>query len=321
MITQILLAFLTMATGQGDELPGRHAALYQDPQLQTPAAPRAGATPETQETEVADVVVVGELESRLTRRYVETIGARAGNRQLATWRGKLCVSVANLPGHVAQYMIDRVSELAMEVGVEPGEPGCTANVLIVATNDGAGVAGALVAEHRAAFRPGAAGTTQPLSALEDFRTSTRPVRWWHVSVPVDSETGAIATRLPGEEAPMINVSRASRLRSDIRDDLNKAIIVIDVNQLGGTTFDQLTDYVALVALAQIDARADTSGLPTILNLFDDPQGSPGLSDWDRAYLHALYGAEPGHTSANAQTGELARLMSRVQSTDAPLIDR
>ncbi|MCS6625421.1 hypothetical protein N0B44_21140 [Roseibacterium beibuensis] len=312
MLALSFLTVLAISTAQA-EAPAASPVSSQDPATHSPPI----SPDQNQEAgQLDDVVVVGERESRLTRRYVETIRAPAGNRQLATWRGKLCISVANLPTATAQYMIDRISGVALELGVEPGEPGCAANVLIVATDDGPGVASALVAEHHRAFRPGAGGTTLSLSALEAFTTSDRPVRWWHVSVPTDSESGARAVRFPGEEPATVHVSRASRLRSDIRDDLNKVIIVIDVDQLGATTFDRLTDYVSLITLAQVDARSDTSGLPTVLNIFDDPSGHPGLSNWDRAYLQALYNAEPGRTSANAQAGDLARLMVRSQA-EAP----
>lgn len=311
MLAHAFLALLTITASQAG-WPGEPQAALAPAVSQPQTPPGQDSAP----SQLEDIVVTGEIQTRLTERYVEMIGAPASNRQLATWRGKLCVSVANLPAATAQYMIDRISELALELGIEPGEPGCTANVLIIATEDGAGVADALVEEHRRAFRPGGSGMTLPRSALEAFTTSDRPVRWWHVSVPTDAETGARAVRLPGEEAPRTNVSRASRLRSDIRDDLNKVIIIIDVDQLGGTTFDQLTDYVSLVALAQIDARSDTSGLPTVLNAFDDPTGYPELTDWDRAYLQALYGAEPGRSSANAQAGQLARLMTRTRAEES-----
>lgn len=283
--------------------------LTQDPQ--TPPPPPADPTV----TELGEVVVNSRPAEEVASSFVETIGAPATSRRLARWHGAVCVSVANLSTEPAQYLIDRVSTVAEDVGLQVGEPGCTANIVIVAAGDAAGVANAMVEEYSRAFRPGGSGMTQPLSALRDFRTSDRPVRWWQVSVPVDSESGERAVRLPGEDAPKIKVSRASRLRTDIRDDLAKVFIVIDVNRLQGTTLVQLADYVAMIAMAQVDAGASTTGLPTVLNLFEEPARTPGLTDWDLAYLQALYGSETSRSTAGGQASDIAGLMLRERARE------
>ena len=280
------------------------------PPAQTPA-------PSAQQEEPAELgeILVSSTARRTASRFVESIGAPVSSRRLARWHDTVCVSVANLSAEPAQYLVDRVSRLAEDMGVRSGEPGCTANVVIIAAVDAPAVARGLVEENRTAFSPGGSGMTLSKAALENFKTADRAVRWWHISLPTDSETGQRAVRLPGEDAPTTNVSRASRLRSDIRDDLNKVIIIIDVDRIGETTFTQLADYVAMIAMAQIDASAETAGLPTVLNLFDDPQGTPGLSDWDLAYLTALYKAEPNRTSAQSQAGNLANLMLETRRAD------
>lgn len=287
--------------------------------LQDPLPPAQTTPPLTQQAEPTDLgdILVSGTARQTASRFVETIGAPPSSRRLARWHDSVCVSVANLSGEPAQHLVDRVSRLAEDMGVRSGEPGCTANVVIIATVDAPAVARGLVQENRNAFSPGGSGMTLSKAALENFKTADRAVRWWHVSVPTDSETGTRAVRLPGDDGPpMTNVSRASRLRSDIRDDLNKVIIIIDVDRIGDTTFAQLADYVAMVAMAQIDASAATAGLPTVLNLFDDPRGTPGLSDWDLAYLTALYKAETSRSSARAQAGDLAGLMLQVRDTEA-----
>jgi hypothetical protein len=227
------------------------------------------------------------------------------------------VGVANLSPDVAQHLVDRISQTAMELGLEPGEPGCNPNIVVVATVDSDAVATALVEEDRRVFRPGGADMDLGIAALEAFKVNDRPVRWWHVSMPVDSETGDRAVRLPGDmEPPVIFVSRASRLRSDIRDDLQKVIIIVDVDRLGETNFSQLTDYVTFVALAQVDAQADFGSLPTILNVFEAPEEFAGMTTWDRAYLHALYKSQSNRATASGQASELAALMLREREAAA-----
>jgi hypothetical protein len=129
-----------------------------------------------------------------------------------------------------------------------------------------------------------------LAALEEFAQSDRPVRWWHVSMPADARTGQRAIRLPQDSAyPVVAVDGPSRVHSGIRDDMYWAIIVVDSTKLtGGTTWEQLGDYLAVVSLAQIDPKADPADFDSILNLFSNPGAYSGLTDWDRSYLRALY---------------------------------
>ena len=271
---------------------------------------------------LSDVVVEGRLLRSAVQDFVGEIAAPAtGNRGPARWNGSVCIGVVNLQADIAQYIVDRTSDVARELGVDAGEPGCTANVLIIAAADGRAVADGIVGARRGAFRPGGSGMTRSLRMLENFRTSEAPIRWWHVSGPVDSSTGALATRLPGYDAPRIAVSRASRIRSDIRDDMFKAIIVVDMNKVTSLTLTQLADYCALIALAQVDPEADVAAFDTVLNVFSDPS-IPGLTDWDMDYLNALYRIEQNRVPSGARGAEIVDLMLRNARAveDAPDAD-
>lgn len=284
--------------------------------VQTPAAPQV--PPAQEPAQLEEVVVEGRRLRSVIQDFVGEVAAPAGVRGPARWNGPVCIGVVNLRGEVAQYIVDRASDVARELGLSAGEPGCSPNVLIIAAADGRAVADGIVEARRSAFRPGGSGMTRSLRALEEFRTSEAPVRWWHVSAPVDSETGQLATRLPGYDAPMTNVSSASRIRTDIRDDLLKAIIVVDVQKTAGVSLAQLADYCALVALAQVDPEADVAAFETVLNVFADP-ATPGLTPWDMDYLKALYGVEQNSVGANARGAEIVdQMMRRARAAEAAL---
>ena len=280
---------------------------------QTPAPvqdPAGGAV-----AQLGDVVVEGRRLRSVVQDFVGEVTAPAtSNRGPARWNGPVCIGVVNLRAEVAQYIVDRASDVARELGLEAGEPGCAANVLIIAAADGQAVADGIVEERRRAFVPGGSGMNRSLSALEDFRTSDAPVRWWHVSAPVDSETGQLATRMPGQDAPQTAVSRASRIRTDIRDDMFRAIIIVDITKVESLTLPQLADYCTLIALAQVDPQADVASFETILNVFIDPTIS-GLTSWDRDYLGALYAIEQNRLGS-ARGGEIVGLMMRGVRADS-----
>lgn len=285
------------------------AALLQQPAQADPQDPPPVA--------LEDVVVEARRLEELTREFVDEVSAPARQRGLARWRSSVCVGVTGIQRDIAQALADHVSRVALDYGLRPGDPGCRANVLIVFAEDGRALADAMVERRRQIFRLGVGGLDRGNVALADFRESDRPVRWWHVSIPINAETGDIAIRMPGDTGPRF-VRGEGRVNQGrlIRDELNKVIIVVDGGQVAGVGLPQLGDYLSMVALAQVDPHADTAGFATILNLFDDPDGSPGLTGWDRAYLQGLYGNWPWRIRASDQTYEVLRSLRRQRADDA-----
>lgn len=255
--------------------------------------------------QVLDEVVVrgrrmSEIESGLrieVGEFIQEVAAPTAGRGYARWYRRVCVSVSNIEPTTAQYLIDRISRLAVDVGLAPGEPGCEPDVVIIFTTDGKGTASYLVENQPKAFRPyGDAGVQRGLDALRDFVETDKPVRWWHVSLPVDARLGKPAIRAPGADftqldtLPTVKVAGPSRIHSGIRDELQHVIIIVDGPKLQGqgTTWQQIGDYLAVVSLAQIDLEANPAAFDSILNLFSNPQAYSGLTDWDVSYVRSLY---------------------------------
>lgn len=277
--------------------------------------------------ELEDVIVTGRPLRDLIGDFVDEVAEPNRRRGLARWSRSICVGVANLERQAAQYVVDRISTVAEDVGVRPGAPGCTPNLLIVATTDGGELAQALVTQHPRAFRLGGSGMDRGGAALREFVGTERPVRWWQVSMPTDSETGQRAVRLPGDcfpisacaaangsvmaYAPKIEVFAASRLKTQIVDNIFRTIVLIDVDDVSHLSAQQLADYIAMISLAQIDPNADTSTYASILNVFDSPGSSQSLTSWDNAYLRGLYGAERNDANRRAGRTEIETSILRA----------
>ncbi|MFN3877999.1 MAG: hypothetical protein ACK4MH_06450 [Brevundimonas sp.] len=255
--------------------------------------------------DVEDVIVQGVSRREATRQFVSRVATAPAGARLGRWNTPLCVSVANLKAPYGQMLADRIGDIASGLGISVGEAGCSPNVLVIGADDGAVVASALVEGWRRRFRPPIDNTNMGLAALERFKTSDAPVRWWHISLPVSADTGALAARVAGENPPVTSSRSVSRMRSPLRYDLRSATVVIDMTKANGVMLPALMDYTAMVVLAQVDPRADYSDQPTVLNLFNDPEGVIGMTDWDHAYLQALYDAEPDRSSARAQEAAVA----------------
>ena len=270
------------------------------------AATPAPATPAA--THLEDVVVNGRSLRETVEAFVDDVTAPPPGHGPARWNRRVCVGVVNLRRDAAEVVIDRVSEAARSIGLEPAGPGCSPNILVIATDQADTLTNALVDARPAAFRPGYTGASQSSRALEAFRSSSRPVRWWHVSLPVVRDTGAPAVALPGEGPPIIPGS--GRLTTEVTNRLLRSFVILDLARMDGVTFQQVGDYVAMVALAQIDPEAQTAGFDTVLNLFSDPDHGEAMTDWDRSYLASLYDSYLNQRGPNAQLGAVGSRMTR-----------
>ncbi len=297
-------------------------ALVSSPAFAQDQAPEAGVAPQAEAPEAVDEVVVrgrrmSEVEFDalriVVRDFIGEVAAPAPGRGYARWHRRVCVGVHNLAEDAAQYVVDRISALALEVGLEPGEPGCQPDVIIIFATDAKATASYMVEEHRLMFRPqgGEGGVQLGIAALKDFSECAKPVCWWHVSLPVEARSGAPAIHVRElDTAPTVTVDGPSRVHSGVRDDLQRAIVVVDATKLTGTTWQELGDYLAVVSLAQIDPKTNPTAFDSILNLFSNPAAYSGLTDWDRSYMQALYTFDQERMPRYQSQGLVTRMATR-----------
>lgn len=300
----------------------------------------AAQDPAAQATRLEDVEVIARARAERARAFVGEVAAPARGRGLGRWL-KICPGIANLDRAVAQPIVDRLAARAGELGIGVEGPGCEANIIVVFTADAGNLTRALVRAEPEVFRGRGGGIDRGGAALRTFQAGERPVRWWSLSVPINSETGQRAVRVPGDRAggrvdprvadllgcnpqdcvgagaPIIQShGGASRLNSQIVDQLYKSIVIVDIDAVSGLNAGQLGDYLAMVTLAQVDLEADTAPFDTVLNLFEDRQGVTGLTEWDWSYLTALYGSDSRRRSAGAQATAVASIMARTPPPEA-----
>jgi hypothetical protein len=281
------------------------------------SAPPTGGEPPAA---IDEVVVRGQRMSEIddelriyVRDFIGEVVKTPKGRGYARWHRQVCIGVHNLKRDAAQYIVDRISALALEVGLEPGEPGCAPEVIVIFTTDAAQLATTIVENDPRMFRPGGPMPDMTLSraALEEFKSSQRAVRWWHVSMPVDARTGERAVVLPQDAGryPTMTIDGPSFIHSGISDELRYVIIIVDGSKLGGKTWQQIADYLAVVSLAQVSPDANPAAFDSILNLFSNPKAYSGLTDWDRSYVRALYDFDQRRTP-RGQTSDLVDEMAR-----------
>jgi len=278
-----------------------------------------------------DIVVTGQRLQEAVHTFAETVSAPvAADNQLARWDDEICPSVAGLGQRQAQALIDRIAYRANQIGLDPGASGCQANVLIYYTPDSDTFTRQFVQHERSLFGYFHEENISTLGhdALEDFIATPRAVRAWHVTRRVESQGFQIpsqnARQDPGPGRAFRDVNRVpshgSRLNQSIRQDFARVIVIIDGRRAQGHTLNAIADYVAMTALAQLDANADTSGRPTILNLFTDTTATAPteMTDWDLAYLQGVYGMTREAASSREQVNEIStRMLNQINHAPEP----
>lgn len=289
-----------------------------------------------------EVVVEGVRRNEETaRQFIEAVSAPPfGSRTLAVWARPLCLSVENLPADQTAALSDRILGRAEYVGAEIARPGCAPNVIVVFTSDGARTASALVSANRAAFRPTNGPTQLERASLRRFAEADRAVRWWTVNLPVDVDSGNRVVALAGENIPVTHYQSTSvsggtlptgqtggppwrRVRgiqppgNNIREALQMTMVVVDASRASGVSFSSLGDYLAMIALTQVDPEASFAGQPTILDLFSQDPAATEITRWDLDYLTALYDASPAWNHIRFQKEAIARRMVEIGAGRVP----
>lgn len=292
-----------------------------------------------------EIVVTGSRSERV-RAFVEQLSVAApAEDQLARWDEELCPSILGLGASQGQFVADQIARRATGVGLRAGAPGCATNVFVFFTADSDALAQGLLRDRKGllAYYHEENVVTLGQAALSEFIETPRAVRWWHVAQTYGADGqrlgGDNASTMAGPPPPMSEggaqadmsspaasggFSAAQGIRSSgsrlggasaqhgTRQDFNRAIIIVDGRHAAGVPLAALADYVAMVALAQIDPNADTSGFPSILNLFAARASGAlppaGMTAWDISYLDGLYHASRTAPNSQQQVREISRRM-------------
>lgn len=288
----------------------------------------ASQSPQTA-TNVDEVVVNARQLEEQVASFIGDITVPDANLGIARMHRDVCVSVVNMRNDSAQYIIDRVAMISLELGIKPGAPGCKPNVLVIATADARDTTEQMVARNYSTFMPDVSGARRTSSALQKFKDTDLPVRWWQTSIMIDPMTGHSASRrqndhLRGEfliegdvrgptlmiDFPIVETT-STKLRSGIRSELASSIIVLDMEKMSGISVPQIADYIAMIALTRVDMDSNFSGYDSVLSLASN-KSFPGLSEWDLAYLKSVYSADLTQRHKSHQMNEVRWLMSEWQ---------
>jgi hypothetical protein len=261
------------------------------------------------------------------RAFVRSYAAPAPvNGKMTRWKDGICPVTTGLPRAANKLVTGRVRQVAGMVGAPVGAADCKFNIDIVFTlhpqvllDEVRKKTPILLGYHDAAQE-------------ERLATVTHPVQAWYTTQTVDlngttyvddrlrnhggfSTVGSFGPKYGNVFIPDAHVEHASasRVVDSLSSELYHVVIVVDLAKVDGRTIGALSDYVAMLSLAQTQAFETCQPVASITNLVSsgcDADVKAGeVTTNDLAYLHGLYSINP-RSSFTAQQGDMAYQMNK-----------
>jgi hypothetical protein len=229
------------------------------------------------------------------RGYLQQVLPASRMMQYPGWTRPVCLKVYGLVDPaLAARVRTRVEAVATEAGMEVAERPCRPNIgIIFATNGQQQLV-------RLREKRGRLLAQLPPQEIDALRKGRHPVIWWRTMTDIEnggpgapspgliSSPGAQAlmNALPGAVASAREGGGSIHISTRLVLSITGAVAIVDVELAEGKSLDSVADYVALVTLGPIRFPADPTGVPSILDLFEQDGEATDLSSWDRSLLSA-----------------------------------
>jgi hypothetical protein len=204
------------------------------------------------------------------------------------WGREICIGAAGLGPEQTQFIVDRMSQRAVALGLTPERPGCDANVFVFFTTNPNQVAADVLASRDFSGRGRA--RTADLQRRDAFANTRNPIRWWYVWQSVTADGQIVNPDERSGQAVSVRAPERGRLGRNTRQQFSHVFVVVDGTQVANTNMNAVADYAAMVALAEFEPDANIEGDASILRLFTDSTPPVAMTSWDLEYLRAYYRA-------------------------------
>lgn len=257
--------------------------------------------------------------------------------KIARWEDGVCPVTVGQPAAIASIVTQRVKDLAAFAGapVSP-KPSCKPNVEIIFTAAPQDLLNDVRVHH-----PDYLGFSETSRERERLATVTRPIQAWYTTQTIDlhglNRVDSGNRRGQGIAMPDFNATSpcrgcavdytrtfylpyateanvtGSRVTDGIRSAFYHVLIVVDPSKLQDQGIGPLADYVAFLALTQLNSMDSCQPLPSIVNLLaKDCEPKTGmLTKNDAGYLRGLYQMQADRVQLTSQKTEIADGMMKV----------
>jgi hypothetical protein len=236
--------------------------------------------------------------------YVRGVTQNPGfsdSESLVRWNVPICLFAAGLTAEDLKAVSARLTQIIVSAGAPLAREPCKPNFVIIVTSEPDRVLEAWYARNKQLF--GDATLPQVRHFLDP--SGSRSIRVWH-----NIDRGRVSTMRFGHFVPSNRHAESSPFVWNAVLNFFSVFAVVDTNLALHATLDQLTDYIAMAGLSNVDLDADIGSAPSILLLYvSSPTPPAGLSPWDAAFIKALYQSDQ---TSRTQRREIAeRVMHEI----------
>jgi hypothetical protein len=233
-----------------------------------------------------EIVVTGARDrDEQVRAFVRAL-TPAPSGSIARFEDRVCPVTIGLSPEQNEQVSARIRKIATAIDLRVSKPGCTPNVMVIATPDER-----VLIERAAQERTSSFGSMTPRQ-IRKLARSPGPAAAWQLHAQVDT-SGTPYAFDPAIGAYVRRTAQTeSRTRTPVARGIFASALVVETASLGGLTPVQLADYAAMRLFAEIDpARLPSPSPATILNILDAPRGTAlpiTMTHWDFGVLRGLY---------------------------------
>jgi hypothetical protein len=284
------------------------------PQAAAPSAPAQTSSA----TEVAPITVQGiatpKVIERQTSAFVQSYAVVANPEldQIVRWRDPVCIKATGLIDRQDEAIETRITDVAKAVDLRIGKRGCKANIEIVFTDQPQAFMDSIY--KRREYMLGYYHRHEGVR----LKKMTLPIQAWHVTATLgDHGNGGNFSEVidDPENMPPQTCGISHVFTSCLQGVFKNILVVVDNSTLGDKDLGLVTDYLAMVALAEPQSLKGCNDLPSVIDVFakaacPDRDTPNGLTPADAAYLTALYSADP-EAKKWSESGDIANRMSKI----------
>jgi len=283
------------------------------PVLAEPAAPP-----------VENVTVTGTKSHQVIESFIKSLAAPTRlTGKIARWEDGICPVADGISPTFGKFLVQHMKKVAASVGAPVDKhSSCEANIQIVFTKNPQALLDDI---HKSA--PDMLGYYDNDDQRKQAAQVVRPIQAWYTTETVDvrgqahfdsPKSGGLIIRVSPISPPIFiphaiatNVT-GSRLGDGLHSAFYHVLIVVSPRDLKDYEMGALGDYIAMVALSQLDSLDECKQLPSIVNMLakNCSQKTETLTENDTAYLHGLYTSRPD-SNLNLQEDAIAYRMEQT----------
>ena len=268
-----------------------------------PAPPEAAA----QSTVAPVVTITGHPQPpkdlpQAVSNFVETHVGPVRFDHLSRWRTPICPITVGLPGAYDTFITARIRSVAASVRAKvDANPKCTPNVQVIFSPEPQKLLDEIAAKHSDLLGYHYLSETHRLAMVH------HTIQAWYVTATANGRMEIV----DNPYNPTVSGAAGSRLGDGLHSVFVLVTIVVDGDKVVDRTIGPVSDYIAFLALTNVKALEDCSEVPTIMNIMIEgcahADQITSLTDFDLAYLRALYTTDPGGFTS-FQRSSMSRLI-------------